>query len=135
MDAVDQSGPLIEVLRSAPRHEKIEEDELKECALAIEQKCQEFDIGGRITRAVYDTKLRGRYALTDRSDRFLASELIREKLFRLTGDELPYSSTVVIDKFEEEGNLRRIAATIVVEPADEGRDVGRARLRGPGPTA
>ncbi len=42
-------------------------------------------------------------ALTDRSDRFLASEIIREKLFRLTGDELPYSSTVVIDKFEEEG--------------------------------
>jgi GTPase len=54
-------------------------------------------------------------ALTDRSDRFLASEIIREKLFRLTGDELPYTSTVVIDKFEEEGNLRRIAATIIVE--------------------
>ncbi len=54
-------------------------------------------------------------ALTDRSDRFLAAEIIREKLFRLTGDELPYTSTVVIDKFEEEGRLRRIAATIVVE--------------------
>ncbi len=54
-------------------------------------------------------------ALTDRSDRFLASETIREKLFRLTGDELPYTSTVVIDKYEEEGNLRRIAASIVVE--------------------
>jgi GTP-binding protein Era len=61
-------------------------------------------------------------ALTDRSERFLASELIREKLFRLTGDELPYSCTVVIDKFEEQGEsggparpLRRIAATIVVE--------------------
>ncbi|NKI95044.1 GTPase Era [Rhizobacter sp. SG703] len=54
-------------------------------------------------------------ALTDRSDKFLASEIIREKLFRLTGDELPYTSTVVIDKFEEEGALRRIAATIIVE--------------------
>jgi GTP-binding protein Era len=54
-------------------------------------------------------------ALTDRSDRFLASELIREKLFRLTGDELPYTSTVVIDQFEEQGGLRRIAASIVVE--------------------
>ena len=54
-------------------------------------------------------------ALTDRSERFLAAELIREKLFRLTGDELPYTSTVIIDKFEEEGKLRRIAATIVVE--------------------
>ncbi len=53
--------------------------------------------------------------LTDRSDRFMAAEIIREKLFRLTGDELPYTSTVVIDKYEEEGNLRRIAATIVVE--------------------
>jgi GTPase len=54
-------------------------------------------------------------ALTDRTDRFLVSEIIREKLFRLTGDELPYTSTVLIDKFEEEGQLRRIAATIVVE--------------------
>ena len=53
--------------------------------------------------------------LTDRSEKFLASETVREKLFRLTGDELPYTSTVIIDKFEEEGNLRRIAATIVVE--------------------
>jgi GTP-binding protein Era len=53
--------------------------------------------------------------LTDRSERFMASEMVREKLFRLTGDELPYTSTVVIDKFEDEGKLRRIAATIVVE--------------------
>jgi GTP-binding protein Era len=54
-------------------------------------------------------------ALTDRSENFLASEIIREKLFRLTGDELPYTSTVVIDEFKEEGNLRRISASIVVE--------------------
>ena len=53
--------------------------------------------------------------LTDRSDRFMAAEIIREKLFRLTGDELPYTSTVIIDKYEQEGKLRRIAATIVVE--------------------
>ena len=63
--------------------------------------------------------------LTDRSDRFLASEIIREKLFRLTGDELPYTSTVVIDKFEEEGELRRIAASIVVErDAHKGMVIG-----------
>jgi GTP-binding protein Era len=57
-------------------------------------------------------------ALTDRSDRFLASEIVREKLFRLTGDELPYTSTVVIDKYEEAtepGGLNRISASIVVE--------------------
>jgi GTPase len=64
-------------------------------------------------------------ALTDRSERFLAAELIREKLFRLTGDELPYTSTVVIDKFEEEGELRRIAATIIVErDAHKGMVIG-----------
>jgi GTPase len=69
-------------------------------------------------------------ALTDRSERFLASELIREKLFRLTGDELPYSSTVVIEKFEEEGQLRRIAATIVVErEAHKGMIIGEGGER------
>ena len=64
-------------------------------------------------------------ALTDRSDRFLASEIIREKLFRLMGDELPYTSTVIIDKYEEEGGLRRIAASIVVErDAHKGMVIG-----------
>ncbi len=64
-------------------------------------------------------------ALTDRSERFLASELIREKLFRLTGDELPYSSTVVIDRYVEEGQLRRIDASIVVErDAHKGMVIG-----------
>jgi GTP-binding protein Era len=64
-------------------------------------------------------------ALTDRSDRFLASEIIREKLFRLMGDELPYTSTVVIDKYEDEGGLRRIAASIVVErDAHKGMVIG-----------
>lgn len=59
--------------------------------------------------------------LTDRSEKFLASETVREKLFRLTGDELPYTSTVVIDTFAEEPGkkgqkrLVKIAATIVVE--------------------
>ena len=60
--------------------------------------------------------------LTDRSERFMASEMVREKLFRLTGDELPYTSTVLIDQFTEEPPARkgqkrlvRIAATIVVE--------------------
>ena len=64
-------------------------------------------------------------ALTDRSERFLASEIVREKLFRLTGAELPYTSTVVIEKFEEEGRLRRIAASIIVErDAHKGMVVG-----------
>ena len=66
-------------------------------------------------------------ALTDRSDRFLAAEVVREKLFRLTGDELPYTSTVVIDNYEEEGSLRRIAATIIVE-----RDAHKGMIIGSG---
>jgi len=52
---------------------------------------------------------------TDRSERFLAAEAVREKMFRLLGDELPYQSTVVIEKFEELPGLRRIFAAIVVE--------------------
>lgn len=64
-------------------------------------------------------------AMTDRSERFLASEIIREKVFRWTGDELPYTSTVVIDKFETEGRLRRIFATILVE-----RDAHKAMIIG-----
>ena len=70
--------------------------------------------------------------LTDRSEKFLASETVREKLFRFTGDELPYTSTVVIDKFDEEpspkfGRFMRIAATIVVE-----RDGHKAMVIGAG---
>jgi GTP-binding protein Era len=52
---------------------------------------------------------------TDRSSRFLASEAIREKVFRLVGDELPYRMTVVIDKFEESPELQRILATVMVD--------------------
>ncbi|ABM58967.1 GTPase Era [Verminephrobacter eiseniae] len=60
------------------------------------------------------------HELTDRSEKFLASETVREKLFRFTGDELPYTSTVLIDRFGQElsrqhKRLVKIAATIVVE--------------------
>jgi GTP-binding protein Era len=53
--------------------------------------------------------------ITDRSEKFLATEIVREKLFRFVGDELPYTSTVLIEKFEQEGNLRRIFIAILVE--------------------
>lgn len=59
--------------------------------------------------------LYGENDVTDQSERVLAAELVREKLFRLCGDEIPYATAVVIDKFEEEGNLRRIFATILVD--------------------
>jgi GTP-binding protein Era len=53
--------------------------------------------------------------ITDRSERFLAAELIREKAFRLLGEEVPYGVGVLIDSFEEEGRLRRIHASIIVD--------------------
>jgi GTP-binding protein Era len=52
---------------------------------------------------------------TDKSERFMAAEFVREKVFRQLGDELPYSVNVVIEKFELDGALRRILATIIVE--------------------
>jgi len=73
--------------------------------------------------------------LTDRSERFLVSETVREKLFRLTGDELPYTSTVVVEQFEEDSNPAgqrqlRIAATIVVDrEAHKGMVIGQGGER------
>ncbi|PCJ32646.1 MAG: GTPase Era [Gammaproteobacteria bacterium] len=52
---------------------------------------------------------------TDRSSRFLASELVREQLFRHLGQELPYSITVEIEQFDDEDKLYRIGAVIYVE--------------------
>ena len=56
--------------------------------------------------------------ITDRNERFFAAEFIREKLFRLLGDELPYGITVEIEKFETEGALRRIFAAVIVDKAN-----------------
>jgi len=57
----------------------------------------------------------GEDEITDRSERFLAAEIVREKVFRLSGDEIPYSVSVEIEKFETVGNLRRIFAAIIVD--------------------
>lgn len=64
--------------------------------------------------------------ITDRSERFLAAEFLREKLFRLLGEELPYGMTVEIEKFEVKGHLRRIFAAIVVDkPGHKGIVIGK----------
>jgi len=57
--------------------------------------------------------------LTDRDERFLAAEFIREKIFRQLGDEIPYSTAVVIESFEHEGELRRIRATVLVDKSSQ----------------
>jgi GTP-binding protein Era len=53
--------------------------------------------------------------ITDRPERFLAAELVRERIFRLLGDELPYATAVIVENFAIEGRLRRISATIYVD--------------------
>jgi GTP-binding protein Era len=64
--------------------------------------------------------------ITDRGERFFAAEFLREKLFRLLGDELPYGLTVEIEKFETEGQLCRIHAAVIVDkPAHKGIVIGR----------
>jgi GTP-binding protein Era len=60
--------------------------------------------------ALYDAD-----TLTDRDERFLAAEMIREKIFRLLGDEVPYSTTVVIEQFTQEPKLRRIGAVVLCD--------------------
>jgi len=59
----------------------------------------------------------GEDEITDRSERFLAAELLREKVFRNLGEELPYGIAVEIERFEQEGDLRRIFAAIIVDKA------------------
>jgi GTP-binding protein Era len=66
-------------------------------------------------------------AITDRDERFLASEFVREKIFRLLGEEVPYATTVTIERFVHDGPLRRIQATVYVD-----RDNQRGILLGAG---
>jgi GTPase len=76
--------------------------------------------------------------LTDRDERFFAGELLREKLFQEMGEELPYRCEVVIDSFKQEGRLRRIEATILVERDSQKAIVvgaGGARLKKMGTAA
>ena len=63
--------------------------------------------------------------VTDRNERFLAAEIVREKVFRFTGEELPYSVSVVIEQFKLEGKLRRIHAALLVD-----KDAHKAMLIG-----
>lgn len=65
--------------------------------------------------------------LTDRSERFLVAEILREKLFRNLGEELPYGIAVEIEKYEEVEGVRRIHAAIIVD-----RDAHKAIVIGKG---
>ena len=66
-------------------------------------------------------------AITDRDERFVAAEFVREKIFRLLGEEVPYATAVEIERFVHEGEIRRIYATVYVDRANQ-----RAILLGAG---
>ena len=73
--------------------------------------------------------------VTDRSERFLASELVREKIVRQLGDELPYTTAVEIESFKRDGRILRIDALIYVERSGQkkiliGKDGVRLRSIG-----
>lgn len=99
----------------------------------IDMVCQEFDFAGvetvsakhglRIGELLAQLRpylpsgppLYPEDAVTDRSGRFLAAEIVREKLFRHLGEELPYAANVIIEQFEEEDGLYRIYAAVLVD--------------------
>ena len=65
--------------------------------------------------------------MTDRDERFLAAEFVREKIFRQLGDEVPYATAVAVESFEHDGDLRRIRVSVFVDKASQ-----RAILLGEG---
>ena len=76
--------------------------------------------------------------LTDRSQRFLAAEIVREKIMRQLGDELPYANTVEIEEFSQEGDVLHISAVIFVERRGQKKILigdGGSRLRSIGSDA
>jgi GTP-binding protein Era len=79
----------------------------------------EGDLGGLVAAIVKRLPAGPRYfpddQLTDQPERFVVAELIREKVFELTKDEIPYSSAVVIEEMKEEPELTRVHATIYVD--------------------
>jgi len=84
--------------------------------VSAKQKFQLDNLQGEIKKYLPENQpIFGEDDITDRSEKFHAAEIVREKVFRLVGDELPYTSTVLIEKFEQEGDLRRIFAAILVE--------------------
>mgnify|MGYP001142187962 CR=1 FL=1 len=80
----------------------------------------------------------GEDQITDRSTRFVVAEIVREKILRQLGEEVPYASTVEIEKFEQQGSLIEIHALILVEREGQKRIIigeGGSRLKSVGSEA
>jgi GTP-binding protein Era len=76
----------------------------------------EHEIAGRLPEAAH---LFPADQVTDRSERFLVAEIIREKLIRQLGEELPYANAVQIEEFAQQGGIIHISALIIVEKAGQ----------------
>ena len=140
LEVLPDDRPVIVVVnkldRITPREKLLpwlaELGQLHKFAEIVPMSAQKAADAGRLLSIMQPYLKEGEWAyeedtLTDRSERFLAAEILREKLFRLTGDELPYTSTVVIEQFAQEGDLRRISAAIIVD-----RDGHKAMVIGAG---
>ena len=82
---------------------------------ALKRKGLEPLVGSLLALLPEQPPLYAEDEITDKSQRFLAGELVREQLMRLLGAELPYATTVEIERFVEEGRMLRIGAVIWVE--------------------
>ena len=111
--------PLIDDLRKAYAFNEIIPVSAEK-GLALEELVRTIMGYLPVGEPVYESDM-----LTDRPERFLAAEIVREKLFRSLGEELPYGAAVEIEKFEHEGHLRRIYATVIVSrPAHKAMVIG-----------
>jgi GTP-binding protein Era len=82
---------------------------------ALKRKGLERLLDELVTLLPEGEPLFGEDEITDRSERFLAGELVREQLMLRLGEEVPYSTTVEIERFEEDGAMARIGAVVWVE--------------------
>ena len=99
---------------------------------ALKRKCLEALVADLLKLVPEAPPVYAEDEITDRSQRFLAGELVREQLMRQLGDELPYATTVEIERFAEDGELLRIGAVVWVEREGQKPIVigkGGARLR------
>ena len=84
--------------------------------IAAERGTGLADLKAEIAKALPEgPPLYGDDELTDRDERFLAAEYVREQIFRRLGDEVPYATTVGIESFEHEGDARRIGVVVWVD--------------------
>lgn len=105
------------------------EDEIHPAAIIPVSAIKEKNIGGLFEEIVRNLPFHPPYfpdgELTDRPERFFASEIIREKIFRNYKQEIPYSSEVIITEFKEKEDIIVIRAEIIVErPTQKGIIIG-----------